>query len=72
MIFNIKRHLTRYRFERDGYSEVTGEAGKYYTRRGSNTVLFIPDKINGRAPSSRTGMERMVGGISVTELEMES
>jgi hypothetical protein len=71
MVFDIKRYLTRYRFERNGYSEVTGEAGKYYTRRGSNTVLFIPDNTNGRMPFSITGMERMVGSI-FTELEMES
>jgi hypothetical protein len=39
-----------YKFQRNGYSEITGEFGKYYTKRGSNTVLFIPEPCESRIP----------------------
>ena len=42
MLKNIKRYILRYKFKRHGYSEITGEFGRYYTKPFSNVVLFIP------------------------------
>lgn len=41
---NIMDYFRRYRFMSNGYSEVTGEFGKYYTKPGSNTILFVPER----------------------------
>lgn len=41
---NIKRYVMRFRYISDGYSEVTGEFGKYYRKPGNKVILFIPER----------------------------
>ena len=50
MFKRLTAWFKRYKFQRNGYSEITGEFGKYYTKLGSNTVLFIPESYGSRIP----------------------
>lgn len=50
MFKRLTAWFKRYKFQRNGYSEITGECGKYYTKRGSGTVLFIPETYGKRIP----------------------
>ncbi len=44
MIRRILSIIRRYKFQFEGYSQMTGEFGSYYVKKGSNVVLFIPER----------------------------
>lgn len=50
MFKRILSRIRRYKFQANGYTEVNGEFGKYYTKKGSNTVLFIPESYGQKIP----------------------
>lgn len=64
MFKRILSRIRRYKFQANGYSEVTGEFGKYYTKKGSNTVLFIPESYGQKIPKKvATTVAEIVGNM---------
>lgn len=60
MLKRLLLRIRRYRFTHNGYSEVTGDLGKYYAKRGSNVILFVPEKEKQQATISGRDWNRVL------------
>jgi hypothetical protein len=63
MLKRLLFRIRRYRFTHNGYSEVTGELGKYYAKRGSNVILFVPENEKQLAAMSGRDWNRVLDGL---------